>query len=195
MKEGNELIQEIIRKMAAMGSPFFMSLRDEMKEVNVSFGEMGKVSKQHLEEKIKLKDTERWKEEVRNKTTLELYWNHKRHVKEESWMDNRPSSAIMYQARSGCLPVKERKRHWGEEGSCEVCGDGREDLEHFMLWCTGLQEKRNNIKEFQRPYTEETKSIVGDFLFNDENITEKKEQLYEMWKLRCKKIEERNGQN
>ena len=55
--------------------------------------------------------------------------------------------------------------------------------------CTSLTEERRKITSLQQPYEEEENKIMMKFLFDDSSVMEvKKEQLYNLWRSRKKKL-------
>ena len=74
---------------------------------------------------------------------------------EEEIYDNRPSSTILYKARSNTLQLNDRNRHTNKEIHCLVCDtDDKEDIYHFMLHCTAYKEQRSQSIHLQQPYLE-----------------------------------------
>ena len=70
-------------------------------------------------------------------TSLVIYNKWKKDVKEEEDLyDNRPSSEIMYKARTNNLQQQDRKRHQKGDTKCFMCDEEVKDVKHFMLWCT-----------------------------------------------------------
>ncbi len=65
-----------------------------------------------------------------------------------------------------------------------------EDLEHFILICPAYQEQRMRTRKLQQPYQEDKINVIGKVLFEKEGIEEKKDILYNVWKIRQRKIEE-----
>ena len=68
-----------------------------------------------------------------------------------------------------------------------VCDkDEKEDIYHFMLHCTAYHEERSYSTHHlqQTYYIESDEDILGHFLFNKEDIEEKKELLFAIWKRR-----------
>ena len=47
-----------------------------------------------------------------------------------------------------------------------------------MLQCTAYNEERSHSTQLQQPYIESEEDILGHFLFNTEDIEEKKELLF-----------------
>ena len=122
------------------------------------------------------------------KSTLQLYKAWKHEIKEDSIYDNTPMSVILYRARANCLPLADRNRHTGGNTLCVLCNTESEDLEHLLLQCPEHAEIRACILELQQPYLENRMEIIGRYLFEVENLEQKKEFLYKIWKNREKKM-------
>ena len=91
----------------------------------------------------------------------------------------------MNKARTNTLQLNDRNRHTNKEINCMVCDkDEKEDIYHFMLHCTAYNEERSHSTKLQQPYIEIDEDILGHFLFNTEDIEEKKELLFSIWKRR-----------
>ena len=66
-----------------------------------------------------------------------------------------------------------------------VCDkDEKEDIYHFMLHGTSYNEERSHSTHLKQPYIESDVDIIGHFLFNKEDIEEKKELLFTIWTRR-----------
>ena len=78
------------------------------------------------------------------KTSLQIYKQFKNDFDEEEIYDNRPSSTILYKARTNTLQLNDRNRHTNKKIHCLVCDtDDKEDIYHFMLHCTAYKEQRS----------------------------------------------------
>ena len=146
--------------------------------------------KNEVKDKTRDWDDKRWQEEIQGKSSLKIYEEEKKEIKEELMYDNRPSSVIMYRAKSNCLKLNNRNRHQGGEVGCKLCGANIENLEHFLLECEKLGEERRRIVELQQPYEENRKKIMGIVLFKEEGIEKRKEKIYHMWRKREKELKE-----
>ncbi len=94
---------------------------------------------------------------------------------------------ILFKARTNNLRLNDRNRHTDGDTKCIFCDWTLENLTHFLLWCpAGYNEIRLKSKVLQRPYIENEENIIGQLLFNETNIQETKEIVYEMWKKREK---------
>ena len=143
-------------------------------------------SKEEIKQKVIIWDNEQWTSEIKTKSTLLLYRNFKDKIQEENIYDNRPSSTILYKARSNTLPLNDRNRHKNKETHCMACGniDQLEDISHFILHCPAYIKERTNIIQLQQPYIQDDTEIIGNFLFEKQHLDQKKEGLYQLWKAR-----------
>lgn len=183
--ERNELVKRIVVEKALMKKDYWIkSTKEFMKEINVKYCELRTIKKENLNNKIKQWDNKKWQKEVAEKSSLSIYKNWKSGVKEESIYDNRPSSEILFKARTNNLKLNDRNRHNYGDTRCLMCEWTYEDLKHFLLWCTGYGEIRKKSRLLQRPYIEDEENIIGHILFNDENLQDTKDTVYEVWKKR-----------
>ena len=162
--------------------------REYLVKLGMGVREYQRIGKEDIKKKARTMDTNRWEEDMRRKSSIEIYRRWKKEIKEEKQYDNRPGSITLYKARTNCLPLNDRKRHQNENTTCEVCGEEEENLRHFILRCKEYEEERKTIIELQRPYEEDENEVIGKFLFKEERIEEKKELLQKMWKKRESKI-------
>ena len=124
-----------------------------------------------------------WKEEIGNKSTLEIYRTFKTEMEQENSYDGRPDSTIWFRARTNCLTLGDRNRHIGGTTECFMCGEEVEDLRHFILDCKELEEVRADMTRLQRPRLEDWREVIGEFLYGKEKERSKRE-LYGLWKAR-----------
>ena len=96
-------------------------------------------------------------------------------------MDNQHKATIFFQARTKCLPLNESKKYVKEDTKCRLCNAENEDITHFMLNCPVDIKERNMSIYLQQPYD---RDILGKFLFEKEDMEEKKETLCKLWKRR-----------
>ena len=116
-----------------------------------------------------------WEDELEMKTSLQIYKKNKNDFGEEEIYDNRPSSTILNKARTHTLQLNDRNRHTNNQIHCSVCDtDNKEDIYHSMLHCTVYKEQRSQSIHLQQPYLESDQNIVGQFIFDKENIEETK---------------------
>lgn len=101
-------------------------------------------------------------------------------------------SRIWFRARTNCLWLGDRQREQYEM-RCPVCKENAvvEDLPHFILVCKVLEEKRGACL-LQRPRFEDRTSVIGEFLYGQENVENKKKTIVKMWNRRCNIEKEEN---
>ena len=64
-----------------------------------------------------------------------------------------------------------------------VCDkDEKEYIYHFILHCTTYKQERSHSTHLQQSYIESDEDILAHFLFDKEDIEEKKELLFAIWK-------------
>ena len=57
---------------------------------------------------------------------------------EQDIYDNTAASEILFRARTNTLLLGIKRKHQDGDIICELCKNGREDLQHFLLRCTSL---------------------------------------------------------
>ena len=185
----NELLKRILEeKEDARNDKLMKITRVYLIKLGMGVREYQRIGKEEIKKKARTMDTNRWEEDMRRKSSLEVYRHWKKEIKEEKQYDNRPASITLFKARANCLPLKDRKRHQNENTTCEACGEEEENLGHFILRCKEYEEERKTMIELQRPYEEDENQVIGKFLFKEERIEDKKELLQKMWKKREIKI-------
>ena len=114
-----------------------------------------------------------WEDELEMKTRQQIYKKINDFGEEEIY-DNRPSSTILYKARTNTLQLNDRNRHTNKEIHCLVCDtDDKEDIYHFRLHCITYKEQRSQSIHLQQPYLESDQNTVGQFLFDKERGKER----------------------
>ena len=103
-----------------------------------SLDQLEGMSNNELERKIRNWDAVQWLQELEEKSTLDMYKNNKREIREESMYDNTFSSVLLFRARANCLKLRWRRRFEGESTECQLCGNEVETTDHFIAECTRL---------------------------------------------------------
>ena len=191
MQGTNELLKEVIRiQLEENKTKWAKTTTEYLRTVQLKDSELKNMDKNTLKNKLRDWDSQQWHSEMSSKTSISMYKNRKKEIKEEIIYDNTTASCILFRARTNTLPLNDRKRHVQETTACELCGAELENIKHFLLFCPALKEQRSSIMALQQPYNEDTDSIVEDFLFDNDNhemMEEKKKSLYKLWKCRNKK--------
>ena len=182
----NKLLETILWTIETeQETKWIKTTRKYMNVTNINFNDIRLNSKEYLKQFMIKWDRNIWEDELEMKTSLQIYKKFKNDFGEEEIYDNRPSSTILYKARSNTLQLNDRNRHTNKEIHCLVCDtDDKEDIYHFMLHCTAYKEQRSQSIHLQQPYLEIDQNTVGQFLCDKENIEEKKELLFTIWKIR-----------
>ena len=177
LRGNNELLKKILELMTERNMRWVKETNRYMELVGIRDRELIEMSKEALKERTKKWDTKLWEEEIGNKSSRKIYREWKKEIIEEKVYDNRLFSVILYNARTNCLPLADRKRFVRESTECKLCGETEEDLVHFILYCPAFREERINCSALQQPYIENTDHIIGNFLFSEHEIETNKKVL------------------
>ena len=73
---------------------------------------------------------------MESKTSLEMYRAEKLEIRKENLYDNSKGSALLFEARAGCLRTKSFVGKYAQnDGVCVVCGKETETIRHIVLEC------------------------------------------------------------
>ena len=146
-----------------------------MNVTNINFNDIRLNSKEYLKQFMMKWDRNIWEMELEMKTSLQIYKKFKNYLGEEEIYDNRPSSTILYKARSNTLQLNDRNRHTNKEIHCLVCDtDDKEDIYHFMLHCTAYKEQRSQSIHLQQPYLESDQIQLDSSYFIKKTLRKRK---------------------
>ena len=160
-------------------------LTEYLKEANIKYGELNELSKKDIKKRIRDQDTKKWKEEMEEKSSINIYKKFKNKMKDDGCYDNKFSSILLFRARSNTLKLNVEKRHKSGDTKCDLCGQVKEDLVHFLLDCKELESKRD--KEIMEIYYDSDKEeMCGKILHTNRQIEAVKKMLENMWN--CRKI-------
>ena len=125
-----------------------------------------------------------WLQGMFHKPTLKWYRIGKEKIEYEMCYRNNSCSAYLAKARTNSLQLEE---HLGRglpnyDTTCKLCGQGEEDLEHFMVKCQELEGKRNPRLMEGPPMSSEEKTI--HILFRNNKYQETATMIKDMWNLR-----------
>ena len=162
-----------------------------------------------IKKQIKMNGLEKWKQEMEEKTSLEIYKN-KEKPKQESFYNGSWESSLLFKARTNSLEINERIKKWGEGPEhCQKCVTGGENIpetiKHIITECPAYTEEREKMekdiegkigKEKWKKIKREEKMgvdfILGMHTEENEVINSTKTFLGRMWKER-KKNTNRSG--
>lgn len=188
----NDLMKEILLYQLEEKNPskWITQLKQYMKEVHLNIHMIEIYNSSKIKRIIKEYDDMLWTDDMKDKSTLNIYSKYKTKIKDEQVLyDNTASSGILFKARTGTLPLNDKKRHIIDGCTkCQLCDADYEDIEHFLLHCQALNDTRKKAICLQKPYNENEMDIIADFLlFNETNediIEDNKNVLYALW---CKR--------
>ena len=182
----NELLTKMVDKLQEMNTKWIKDLIKRANVTGIDISNLREIGTEQVKKMISKWDTECWREEMEKKSTLEIYRKFKVEIGEVSYF-NDEESRIYFQVRTNTLKLNYWRRHTDRKIECELCGGEKEDLEHFLLDCTELEEERREIIKLQRPQEEDRQRIIGELLFGYGN--NERQNIYNMWHKRNKIID------
>ena len=109
-----------------------------------------------------------WRNDLEEKPTLKWYKQGKPSIQYDQCYTNSISSNYLAKARTNTLQVEEYmlRRNRNHEKTCRLCGLEEEDLQHFLVTCPALEQKRDReIMESWRNINKQKQTV--DILFNE----------------------------
>ena len=187
----NKLVLEVLKRMREdRGNKWNKKLNDYITELGTNFEALMEMTPQQIKNKINEHDTDKWRRDMQEKRSIGIYRRYKKGIKDERIYDNRRSSELLFRARSNTLDLNIEKRHRGQSTACELCFVEEENLEHFMLFCRGLDGKRDT-HIINKHWNEDNINWLGGILFDNEEIEKVKQMLNNMWQKRSVEIKKR----
>ena len=149
-------------------------------EVGIEREEFIDMDKGEIGNRVKAYDNRIWREELNGQSSASLYRDHKRKIEEEKIYDNSKASEVLFRARANRITLEIFNSHNGGDTTCKICGEGEEDLEHFIMKCSKLEgfRRRDLIGEGSGRET------LGKILFDKKGIGEVKTMLGKLWRER-----------
>ena len=151
-----------------------------LREVGIGREEFRDMDKEEIGNRVKAYDNRIWREELNGQSSASLYREHKGRIREETIYDNSIASEVLFRARANRIKLGIFNRHSGGDTTCKICGEGEEDLEHFILKCSKLEgfRRRDLIGEGSG------REVLGRILFDKKRIGEVKTMLGKLWRER-----------
>ena len=150
---GNKLLETILWTIETEQEiKWIKTTRKYMNVTNINFNDIRLNSKEYLKQFMIKWDRNIWEDELEMKTSLQIYKRFKNDFGEEQIYDNRPSSTILYKARTNTLQLNDRNRHTHKEIHCLVCDT--DDNKYIYIYITlcyiVLHTKNREVKVY--PY-------------------------------------------
>jgi exonuclease III len=148
------------------------------------------------EERVRERDVEEWRKEGEEKKSLRPYMQAKLTPVREPYLYFLPAklASFRFKIKSQTLPVAAFLAKQGRGGGeCRMCG-GKEDLQHFLLVCRGLEEEREKCLQVAGF---DISQQLFDWLLRSENKVncstpevewKISEAVYRMWKTRLRVV-------
>ena len=126
-------------------------------------------------------EAHRWREGLADKSTLSIY-RQKKAICREQIYDNSYPSALLFRARAGSLETNKRLAKFRPlTETCDLCGEGVEDVVHVLCGCEALAEYRMGREETT---VEEWLGLAGEGTEKEVVITATKRLLGGWWALK-----------
>ena len=122
---------------------------------------------------------------MEDKPTLKWYKQGKSGIQYDQCYTNSISSNYLARARTNTLQVEKfiHRRNRDHNTICRLCGLEEEDLQHFLVTCPRLEQKRDReITESWRNNDKQRQTV--DILFNEKRYTKVSQMLRRMWSFR-----------
>ena len=180
----NNLLKEVLKRIRRDKKNMWnKKLEEYLRITDLRYEDLIRMSYEEIKRKVKEKDTEIWKKDLIEKSSLNRYRKYKTKIKQEDIYDNRYESVLLFKLRTGTLELNSEKRHKGEDTTCDLCKAGEETDIHFMLECNRLNDKRDKklIEKCKGKNKEET---LSNMLFKKNVIEEVKKMIKVMWRKR-----------
>ena len=126
-----------------------------------------------------------WQEEMLQKPSLKWYRVGKKNIKYEMCYSNNINSTYLAKARTNSLQLEDHLGRGipGYDKTCKLCKTEEEDLEHFLVRCPDLDQKRNQEIMKQRiPMTSEEQTL--HILFKSKQYQEVGMMIINIWEYR-----------
>ena len=87
---GNELLKELIIDIKESSYQYMKKTTEYINNVNIKYRELINLNKSQIKARLLQWDTNRWKEEIAERSPLSIYQVYKSEIKEENIYDNHP---------------------------------------------------------------------------------------------------------
>ena len=165
-------------------SKWMKQVRKLAGDVGMDLSRIGVEDASMIREMVDDWDADRWREEMRIKSSLEYYNRYKNEIGGIDFYDNSYGSVLLFRCRSNTIRVNSRKRIEGGDGRCGLCEGNEETVKHFLVECAALEEVRRRHERVSRGNMEEILMFVGD----GNNVRGVFRFLEDMWKTRRLKL-------
>ena len=150
-------------------------------ELGITWKALYKMSKEELKKEVRIYDTKVWEANLANKSTLKYYAIGKTRIGYEHCYRNDANSTYYAKARINSLKLEEAigrgRRNYNRV--CKLCGQGDEDIVHFLVECKSLEGKRDyNLLDRD---IEDPEQRMIELLFRQEDHQGVGRMVKELW--------------
>ena len=145
------------------GDKLVKVVKNYMSDIGISdLDQLEGLSEFELNKRIKVMDENKWRNEMIEQTTMEIYRQYKNNLRLEIIYNNTYESVLLFRARSNSLNLGWRERFSGGSGLCKVCGGCQvENLVHFLLECSAYDYDRSSCNAWKK-YSRNSSICGGD---------------------------------
>ena len=139
-------IKKLMQHTIDTGKGRWYSNVNSYREVlNITWEELYGMTKEELKRRVRIYDTEVWKLNLINKTTLKYYAEGKTGIGYDYCYRNNINSTYLARARVNSLKLEEAKGRGNPyyNRECKLCRQGEENIVHFTTVCKALEDKRD----------------------------------------------------
>ena len=145
---GNEMLKQVARVAFEEKFKFVEKTLSYAKCVDLqSVFQLAECTKREIKERTKLWDTERWRKDKAERSSIEVYDRFKDNIRQEDFYHNDKVSRLVYRLRSNTAKLNWRNRFVGGSELCALCEEEEvETLEHFLVKCSAynlIREKHD----------------------------------------------------
>ena len=182
----NELIKNVmINMLEKENNRWVNEVSKYLDELGLRLEDLELLSVNKIKDTIREYDTNTWKQNMQNKSSLQYYREWKNKIENPNIYKNDYQSKIIFQARTNQLPLNDRQ----EDKSCKICITENEDIIHLLYKCNGYK----NIREKYQIIKQEEDFINGykQLCFSVKNVNIAKKYINEVWVKRKKLLKEK----
>ena len=163
---------------------WYRTVNSYVRELGISWTELYDMTKGEIKSMIRRYDTQAWKDNLEDKSTLGYYREGKTKIGYEFCYRNNANSMFLARARVNSLKLEEAigrgKAFYNR--TCKLCNQGEEDLVHFIVECPTLERKRNY--ELLDRRIQVPKDRLIQLLFRQNRFQETGKMIKNMWYTR-----------
>ena len=141
-------------------------------ELGLTWKKLETIDKASLKKIVRQYDDNCWIRGLANKPVMRFYIKEKRSIGYDFCYRNSYSSKLYARARINALQLEVHKGRGKEhyDTTCKLCGEGVENIVHFIIECSKLEQKRDYKLIDKKIRNPEDK--MGELLFRNKNHIE-----------------------